>query len=54
MANDQERVELTPRQIRGLEERMARARSQDSTEEQANDAAHEVVGYLRSALERRS
>jgi hypothetical protein len=52
MSDDSRRVELTPRQIRDLEERLERQRSQD--EEEANGAAHEIAGYLRSALNRKS
>ena len=52
MSDDNRRVELTPRHIRDLEEKLERQRSQDA--EEANGAAHEIAGYLRSALDRRS
>ncbi len=52
--DDQRRVELTPKQIRLLEERLDIHRSEHSTPEQAADAAGEVVGIVRSALWRRS
>lgn len=52
--DDTRRVELTPRQIRDLEKLQETWRSEGSTDEQRDDAAGITMGYIRSALFRRS
>jgi hypothetical protein len=55
MSNDDtRRVELTPRQIRDLEAYDKVWRSEKSTDEERDDAAGQAMGYLRSALRKRS
>lgn len=53
-ADDTRRVELTPRQIHDLEGYGKTWRSEDSTDEERSDAAGMTMGYLRSALGRKS
>lgn len=52
--DDTRRVELTPRQLKEMNRLLDEQRSQD--EDKANGAAHQLAGYLRSAIgqERRS
>jgi hypothetical protein len=52
--NEQERVELTPRQMRDLERLTSQALDPDGTDESRADAAGITVGYIRSAMWRRS
>jgi len=53
-SDDNRRVELTRRQIRDLEAYDKVWRSQDSTDEEREEAAGKTMGYLRSAMRKRS
>lgn len=52
--DDNRRVELTPRQIKDLERYQETFRSESSTEQEREEAAGRTMGYLRSALNKRS
>lgn len=48
------RVELTPRQQRAMERYIAIYRSPKSTQQEKDDAAGQLAGYVNSALQKRS
>lgn len=50
--DDTRRVELTPRQIRDMEQLITTARAEKSTEQERDDAAGMLVGYVGSAIQR--
>lgn len=52
--DDTRRVELTPRQIRDMERLIGTVRAEKSTDRERDDAAGMLVGYLGSALSRKS
>lgn len=52
--DDTRRVELTPRQIADLERLTGEALDPNGTDQSRDDAAGMTVGYIRSAMHRRS